>query len=82
MLLLQDVTAVRLARRSLQLQANRPSVCSHRQIQLSGHVELLHEHLHLVVSVLLSGGTPRREVQTNLGTRGSRYTHGLQETVM
>lgn len=39
---------------------------SHRQIQLFGDVQLSNEDAHLVVSVLLSGSAPRREVQTNL----------------
>lgn len=74
--------AVCLAPRSLQLRSNCTLICSHRQIQLSGHVQLLQEHIHLVVSVLLSGSTPRREVQTNLGAKGrSSFTHGIQDTV-
>lgn len=47
-----------------------PILCSsHRQVQLSGDVELSDEDVHLVVSVLLSGSAPRREVQTNLETK-------------
>lgn len=41
-------------------------MCSHRQIQLFGDVQLSNEDAHLVVSILLSGRAPRREVQTDL----------------